>query len=351
MQKRTIEEKQKIVNAIDRAREDTSLSVKEICKSHGISDGSYYTWRKQFNGNTSPDGNNTVYKSYTKEIEKKVVSLKKKHPYYGQNKIIKQLERFDGIKVKRNQVREILTKHNLLETSSSPRRKKGKRRFERLDPGELVQMDLMYYTLRKNRRFYLITVLDDYSRFVMAHKICSRQTADNVIDTLEMAVEKYGTPQEVLSDRGSQFHSWKGMSRFAKILDKMGMKHILASPQSPQTIGKVESWHRNIQRELFRQQEFNSVSDVRAAVADYVEYYNYKRVHMGIDYVTPADRFFKVSAGVKKQMKEPVSAYLTARIDGQPVRAEEKSKGKMAVTLAGKEIKEVEVNDLKKLLL
>ena len=208
----------------------------------------------------------------------------------------------------------------------------------------------MYYTLRKNKRFYLITVLDDYSRFVMAHKICSRQTADNVIDTLEQAVEKHGAPQEVLSDRGSQFHSWKGMSRFSKTLDKMEIKHILASPQSPQTIGKIESWHRNIQRELFRQQEFNSVSDVRDAVADYVEYYNYKRVHMGIDYVTPADRFFRVSAGVKKQMDEPVSAYLTARIDGQPVRAEAKNNGKMAVILAGKKIKEVAVDDLKALL-
>lgn len=72
---------------------------------------------------------------------------------------------------------------------------------------------------------------------------------------------------------------------------------------------------------------------------------------MGIDYVTPSDRFFKVSSGVKKQMKNPKSTYLTARIDGQPLRAEEIEDNKMDVILAGKRIKEVLVEEVRNLFL
>ena len=200
-------------------------------------------------------------------------------------------------------------------------------------------MDIMHYTIEKEGRFYLISILDDYSRYIIAHGIFKRKTIDNVIDVLHEAFEESGLPDEFLTDRGSQFHSWKGESRFQKLLDKLGVKHILASPQSPQTIGKIESFHRNIQRELFGQEHFTSIEDVKQAVLDYIEYYNHERVHMGIDYLTPADRYYGVKKDAEKALDVSFDSggeiYLAGRIEGQPVRAKENGKGKVDIYLAG----------------
>jgi len=345
MPKRTDTERKKIFEEINSKIKSSELTIKEICALYNITDTTFYNWRRRFECNKKPGEDEPT------ETEKLIIRMKKEHPYYGQKKIVKQLERFHGIKVKRSAVASILKEHGLKKTSGHKQRKKGKRRFERIEPMDMVQMDLMYYTLKKNRRFYLISVLDDYSRYILSHKITTSQTKDKVIDTLKSAVEKHGAPRQVLTDRGSQFHAWKGMSQFDKLLSKMNIEHVLTSPQSPQTIGKIESWHRNIQRELFSQKEFGSVEAVRDAVADYVEYYNHERVHMGIDYSTPADRFFGVDDDMQKILDtEQKDFYLTARIDGEPLRATKTGDNQAQVKLAGKELKEVEISDIKKLL-
>lgn len=345
------DEKREIVNSIEKSLKESSITVKEACSAHDISDSSYYNWRERLERKkeTKPD-------SKLEKTEKLVVNMKKEHPYYGQKKISMQLKRFHGLKVKRSRVAKILKKHGLLETSCpNSGSKKGKRRFERIDKNELWQMDLMHYQIKDAGKFYLISALDDYSRFICAHKVCTTKKAEKVIDTFKMAVEEHGLPQQILTDRGTQFHSWKGITRFEKTLDRLGVKHILASPQSPQTIGKIESWHRNIQRELLRQKEFESIEGARDAIADYVKHYNYERTHMGIDYLTPADRYFGVENDVKKEMESDNNSseriYLTARIDGQPIRAQEKEKGKISVKLAGSQIKTIKADKLKSILL
>ena len=352
--KKTKKEKIKIINSIKQSLNNSDLTVKEACKAHEISSASYYNWKKQYQ---QPENQNK--KSHTNNIsddlEEKIVDMKRNHPYYGQKKICMQLKRFHGLDVKKSQVAKILKKHNLYETSSAPRRKKGKRRFERVSTNELWQMDLMHYSIKNSGKFYLISVLDDHSRFICAHKVCTTKKAENVIDTFKMAVENHELPNQVLTDRGSQFHSWKGITQFRKTLDKLKVKHILASPQSPQTIGKIESWHRNIQRELLKQKKFESIEQARDAIAEYVEHYNYERVHMGIDYLTPADRYFGIADDLKDELNNSTendgSFYLTARIDGQPIRAEKKNNNQVAIKLAGQEIKTIDSKKIKSLLL
>jgi len=349
--RRSDAEKRNIVRRIEEAVKSSGLTVKEACAAHGISDSSYYLWRKQLREEKTEQKETDSEES---PVEAKVVELKREHPYYGLTKICKQLLRSHGIIVDRRQVARILEKHNLLDKKSAgPRRKKGTRRFERLDRNELWQMDIMYYRLKQAGRFYLISVLDDYSRFICAHRVCTIQSAQNVIDTFKEAVERHGIPKQVLTDRGSQFHAWKGISRFDEMLNRLGVKHILPSPQSPQTIGKIESWHRNIQRELLRQREFETIEEARDAIADYVDYYNHERVHMGINYVTPADRYFGVASDVQKLMKNPGPGefYLTGRVDGQPFRVEQLDEERLVVKLAGKQIKTLGMDEIKSLLL
>ena len=348
---RSNEERKMILAKVDRLYNSSDLTKKEACREVGIADSTYYIWKNDYglepenNSKISTSGsnkkrkkNNTSGNEIDPETEKKVADLKRDKPFLGLKKISKQLEYSYGIKVSTRQVKKILKKHGLTETDYPAPKKHPPRRFERQSRNEMWMMDIMHYTIEKEGRFYLISILDDYSRFIISHGIFKRKTIDNVIDVLHQALEEKGLPNEFLTDRGSQFHSWKGESRFKKLLDKLGIKHILASPKSPQTIGKIESFHRNIQRELLGQQHFTSLEEVIAAVKEYIEYYNHERVHMGIDYLTPADRYFGLRQDAEKVSNTSFAAgdiYLTGRIAGQPVRAKENSSGQVEVYLAG----------------
>ncbi|MFW6029772.1 MAG: DDE-type integrase/transposase/recombinase [Halanaerobiales bacterium] len=194
-------------------------------------------------------------------------------------------------------------------------------------------MDIMYYSIEKEGRFYLISALDDHSRFITSYGLFKNQTMANVIDVLHQGFEEHGYPRELLTDRGSQFHSWKGKTQFEKLLEKLDIKHILASSQHPKTIGKLESFHRNIQRELLKQKHFETIKEVTTAIADYIDYYNHERVHMGIDYLTPSDRYHGLKQDQEKILNssfaENNSLYLAGRIEGQPVRAKENTEGQI----------------------
>ncbi len=347
----TDQEKAKLVEVISKS----DLPVKKACKQYGISDGSFYTWRKQLAADAGKkqesDQAETDRRSYDAEVVGKLLALKKEHPYYGVVKLSKQLLRTYGLNLHPGKVKRVLEEHGFKTEPLAKAPPKGTRRFERLNPGELWMMDIMYYRLKKEGRFYLISILDDYSRFNVAHKVCTTQNADNVIRVFQEAVENYGIPNQLLTDRGSQFYSWKGINSFQALLGNLGVEHIVTRAQSPQTIGKIESFHRNIQKELLRRKEFSTIKEVQQAIKEYVEYYNFERVHMGIGYLTPADRFFNADAEVEKAINlsagDNLNFYLTGKIEGQPVRAVKDKSGQITVYLAGHPVKVL--NDLTEL--
>lgn len=342
----TDRERKRIVNRIQEVYQSSdSVSIKEACETAGISDATYYNWKNKLSDieinteKTDKTSKNTPSAKISSN-EQKVIELKKDKPFLGFKKISKQLQYSYGIKISARKVKKILEKHNLAETDyPKPKKKHDPRRFERMSRNEMWLMDIMYYRLKKEGRFYLISTLDDYSRFITSYGVFKRQTIDNIIDVLHQAIDEYGLPQEILTDRGSQFHSWKGESKFNRLLENLGVKHILASPQHPQTIGKLESFHRNIQRELLRQKDFNTLEEVTAAIDKYIKYYNQERVHMGIDYLTPADRYFGLKKDKEKILEQPKNSadniYLTGRIEGQPIRAKENNQGQIELFIAG----------------
>ncbi len=160
----TDQEKLKLVELISKS----SLPIKKACKQYGISDASFYTWRKKLADDagekqepdrTEPD------RSYENEAVEKLLHLKKEHPYYGVVKLSKQLLRTYVLNLHPGKVKRVLDEHGFKTETLAKAPPKGSRRFERLNPGELWMMDIIYYRLKKEGRFYLISILDDYSRF------------------------------------------------------------------------------------------------------------------------------------------------------------------------------------------
>ena len=139
--------------------------------------------------------------------------------------------------------------------------------------------------------YYLVTVIDDYSRFILAHRLQRDMAADSLIEVVQEAVDRTGMDQvpvedrtRLLSDIGSGYVS----RAFRDYLGMVGIKHILASPYHPQTNGKLERYHRILKRDV-NQLPYEMPSDLDAVIVAFVSYYNYRRYHKALGIVTPSD--------------------------------------------------------------
>jgi hypothetical protein len=129
-----------------------------------------------------------------------------------------------------------------------------------------------------------------------------------VRETFEAAIANYGAPEEVLTDNGAQYHTWRGKSAFAKLCNRRGIKQIVARPRHPQTLGKVERFWGTLWRECVETAIFRGLDDARERIGHFIDYYNFQRTHQGIDGLVPADRYFSAAPEVKQTLQQRVEA-------------------------------------------
>jgi len=117
-------------------------------------------------------------------------------------------------------------------------------------------------------------------------------SVDAVISVVSDAIDRYGKMEEILTDRGFVFYSWRGINRLEKYLEVERIDHTHARPHHPQTLGKVEACNRRVKQELIDQERFLNLHAAQAAMENWVEQYNYQRPHQGIGgFLVPAERF------------------------------------------------------------
>ena len=158
-------------------------------------------------------------------------------------------------------------------------------------PNQLWQTDFTYLKVIGWGWFYLSTVLDDFSRYIIAWRLCTTMKAGDVTDTLEDALQASGCDQarvvhkpRLLSDNGSSYIS----GDLATFLDDKGMEHVRGAPHHPQTQGKIERWHQTLKNRILLE-NYYLPGDLEAAVARFVEHYNHRRYHESLSNLTPAD--------------------------------------------------------------
>jgi hypothetical protein len=186
---------------------------------------------------------------------------------------------------------------------------------------------------RQNRRVYLVAFMDDLSRFVVGYGLHASQSSALVIEVLRASLTAYGVPEEILTDNGSQYVTWRGKSAFAKELEKRGVQQIVAAPRRPQTLGKIERFWGTLWRECIESAVFIDLGDARQRIGHFIDHYNFQRPHQGIDGFVPADRFFGAASEVRRTLAARVQAnalelarhglakaafYLTGQAGGQP---------------------------------
>jgi hypothetical protein len=178
-------------------------------------------------------------------------------------------------------------------------------RFERARPNQLWLTDLFTFMLkRQNQRVYLVAFLDDHSRFLLGFGLHASQSTALVLEVFRAAVAAYGTPEEVLTDNGSQYVTWRGTSVFHKELTQRGVRQIVAAPRHPQTLGKIERFWGTLWRECLETAVFLDLADARARIGHFIDWYNFQRTHRGLDGLVPADRYFGAAPEVLRALKE-----------------------------------------------
>jgi transposase InsO family protein len=354
----TVDERLQAVRA-----KQSGLSAHDVQKLYGVSQTRLSEWVRLYEekGLVGLDlkvgGGKRDISAKIAAAEQAVAQATAENPNAGISKIQGEVYRKSFLDVARETVRKIMRKQGV-----EPKRRNLRRRnkppvvktFERANPNDLWQTDIMTFMLKSQYRVYMIGFMDDNSRFIVSWGLYRFQTGNNVLEVLRAGLEKHGSPKEILSDNGRQYHTWRGKSAFSKTLIKLGIRHVRSRPYHPQTCGKIESFWRNLYQELLSQVPLSSFEEAQAKIGEYVEYYNFKRPHQGIGNLIPADRFFRVANAVKEAVAENTEkaaeprapgieykppTYIIANIDGKEFRVvakdakvtlEERSDGKPA---------------------
>ena len=170
-------------------------------------------------------------------------------------------------------------------------------------PNQLWQTDFTYLKVIGWGWFYLSTILDDFSRYIIAWKLCTTMKSGDVTDTLDLALQASGCDRatvlhkpRLLSDNGSSYIS----GELADWLEDQKMDHVRGAPYHPQTQGKIERWHQTLKNRILLE-NYYLPDDLRQQIDAFVDHYNHNRYHESLQNLTPADVYFRRGQTILKQ--------------------------------------------------
>jgi transposase len=206
----------------------------------GLSKHALYDWKKKFAAHgpagllDQPRGAPTGSK-LPELTRRAILMLEQAHPDWGCQRISDLLARGPALPASPQAVARVLHEagYTLEEVPTRPHAA-PRRRFERDRTNQLWQADLFTFVRkRQNRRVYLVGFLDDHSRFVVGCGLHASQSTALVLEVLRAALAGHVTPQEILTDNGSRYVTWRGQSAFSRELEKRGIRQIVARPRHP----------------------------------------------------------------------------------------------------------------------
>ena len=208
------------------------------------------------------------------------------HPTEGYRRLAFMMLDEDVVAVSPTSVYRVLQAAGRLDRWNSKTSKKGTGFVQPIGPHVHWHVDISYLNLG-GTFYYLCSLLDGYSRYLVHWEIRESMTEQEVEIVVQRGLEKHsGVAPRIVSDNGPQFIA-KDFKSFIRIC---GMTHVRTSPFYPQSNGKLERWHGSLKRECVRPAAIESVEEARRKVAAYVDHYNQVRLHSAIGYITPTDK-------------------------------------------------------------
>ena len=269
----------------------------------GIARSTYYRWRQG-----QPDSGNRKrpWNRITPEEEGKILAVARESPELSSRQLAAWITDNAGFAVSESTVYRILRREGLVKRQETQLTAAKEYHTKTTRPHQMWATDASYFRVVGWGYYYLVTVMDDYSRFILAWKLQKDMSANSLIEVVQEAVDATGmtdVPVEdrtkLLSDNGAGYVS----RSFRNYLRLVGIGHILAAPFHPQTNGKVERYQRSLKREV-NQLPYELPSQLERAIADFVDYYNCRRYHKALGNVTPADVLYARREEILQRRKE-----------------------------------------------
>ena len=269
----------------------------------GIPKSSYYRWCQ---GQLDSGNRKRPWNRITTDEEDKILAVARESPELSSRQLSAWITDRAGFAVSESTVYRILRREGLVKRQEVQLVAGKEYHTKTTRPHQMWATDASYFRVVGWGYYYLVTVMDDYSRFILAWKLQRDMSANSLIEVVQEAVDATGmieVPVEdrtrLLSDNGSGYVS----RSFRDYLHLVGIGHILAAPYHPQTNGKLERYHQSIKREV-NQLTYEAPSHLKQAIADFVDYYNYRRYHKALSNVTPADVLYGRRQQILQRRKE-----------------------------------------------
>jgi putative transposase len=296
-----------------RAVEGAGLPVKQVLSQLTISRSTYYRWRRSFRQRGQPGLHDRLpirgrtWNQILPEERDKILEVALLFPDWSPRQIGCHITDTAGFAVSESSVYRILKQEGLIEELRQKTFPAGAEyRVKTIRPNQQWQTDATYLLVKNWGWYYLISVLDDFSRRILAWLLQPAMAAGDFSDVIEKACELAGIhsiPEtnrpRLVTDRGPAL-----LSRdFGHYLEVKGIGHILASPYHPQTNGKIERYHRSC-KEQINLVVWESPYELKQEIGKFVEYYNSRRYHEALGNITPDDVYFGRKDSIQTRRKK-----------------------------------------------
>jgi transposase InsO family protein len=280
--------------------EGSELSARRTLKELGVPRSTFYSWYRRYAeaGEVGLEARNPAHRRYWNRIPEKVrqqvVETALEHTELSPRELACRITDRERYFLSESSVYRILKAYDLV-TSPAYVVMSAADRFEHPTrrPNELWQTDFTYLRVVGWGWYYLSTVLDDYSRKILAWKLSTTMSSADVTESLDLARAATGVDRvrvehrpRLLSDNGPCYVSGELRSYLAEC----GMRHTRGAPYHPMTQGKIERYHRSM-KNVVKLEHYYTPWELERAVARFVEHYNHRRVHESLCNVTPADMY------------------------------------------------------------
>ena len=276
----------RIVDFVRERAAQTELPAARLVAWIGINASKFYDWKRRY-GKVNEHNAWIPRDHWLEDWEKRaIVEFYQAYPDDGYRRVTYMMMDTDVVAVSPSSVYRVLSQAGVLRRWETKPSKKGKGFAQPLAPHAHWHIDVSYLNL-SGTFYYLCSILDGYSRYIVHHEIREQMTEQDVEIIVQRALEAFPDAKpRIISDNGPQFVA-KDFKAFIRI---KGMDHVRTSPYYPQSNGKLERWHKSLKSECIRPKTPLNVEEARRLVSSYVDDYNHRRLHSAIGYVTPADK-------------------------------------------------------------
>jgi putative transposase len=286
---------------IIRLVEQSHLPVRRTLERLGIPRATFYRWYDLYQtggpealGDRSPRPSR-VWNRIPEEIRSQIISLALDEPELSPRELAVHFTDEQKYFVSEASVYRLLKAQDLITSPAYILIKAADAFHDKTTaPNQLWQTDFTYLKVTGWGWYYLSSVLDDFSRYIVAWQLCTTMKAQDVTETLELALGASGLDQimvahrpRLLSDNGSSYIS----GDLAAWLEREKIKHIRGAPNHPQTQGKIERWHQTLKNRILLENHYLPGA-LEEQVRAFVEHYNHQRYHESLSNLTPADVYF-----------------------------------------------------------